>query len=78
MRAEIMGTYGQLRKGSKHAKVVGHSVDVERAWQSSRSLHAAGTWEVNKIVLATRGLGLPRIPAKFNTEIMAAIQEKKE
>jgi len=75
--AGIMGTYGQLKKGSKHAKVVGRSVDVERAWQSVRSLHAAGTWEVNKIVLATRGLGLPRIPAKFNKEIMAALQEEK-
>lgn len=78
MRSEIMGTYGQIKKGSKHAKVVGPSVDVERAWQSVRSLHAQGTLEINKLVLATRGLGLPRIPAKFNKEIMSALQERKE
>jgi alkylation response protein AidB-like acyl-CoA dehydrogenase len=76
-RSEIMGTYGQIRKGSKHAKAVGPSVDVERAWRNIRSLHAAGTLEINKLVLATRGLGLPRIPAKFNNEIMSALQEKK-
>jgi len=30
-----------------------------------------------KIVLAGRVLGLPRIPAKLNTTIMQALQEKK-
>ena len=76
MMMDIMGTYGQLTKGSKWVKKVGPTVDVEGRWQTARSLHAAGTWEVNKIVLAARGLGLPRIPAKFNTMIMEALQER--
>lgn len=74
--SEIVGTYGQLKKGSKHAKKAGRTVDVEGRWQTARSLHAAGTWEVNKIVLAGRGLGLPRIPAKFNKQITEALQER--
>lgn len=74
--SDIMGTYGQLKKTSKRAKTVGRSVDVEGRWRSVRSLHPAGTFEVNKIVLAGRGLGLPRIPAKFNKEIAAALQER--
>jgi hypothetical protein len=40
-------------------------------------VHPAGTLEVNKIVLAGRGLGLPRVPAKFNKQINEALQEKK-
>ncbi len=75
--SDIMGTYGQLKKGSKRTKNVGRSVDVEGSWQTARSLHAAGTFEVNKIVLAGRGLGLPRVPAKFNKEITAALQESR-
>ena len=74
--SEIMGTYGQLKKGSKHAKKVGQAVDVEGEWQHARSLHAEGTFEINKLVLGGRGLGLPRIPAKFNKQIMEALQEK--
>ena len=56
---EILGTYGQLKQGSKLAKLAG---SVERAWQKARSLHAAGTIEIYKIVLAQRSLGLPRPP----------------
>jgi len=77
MMSDIMGTFGQLRKGSKWAKNTGRSVDVEGRWQVARSLHAAGTLEVNKIVLAGRGLGLPRIPAKFNKQIMETLQESR-
>jgi alkylation response protein AidB-like acyl-CoA dehydrogenase len=54
---EILGTYGQLRQGSKWAKLAGA---IEKAWQKARSLHSAGTIEIYKIVLAQRGLGLPR------------------
>ena len=75
--SEIMGTFGQLKKGSKWVKKVARTVDVEGRWQVARSLHAAGTWEVNKIVLAGRGLGLPRIPAKFNKQITEALQESR-
>ena len=36
----IIGTYGQLRQGSKHAKLAGL---VERRWQMTRSMHYAST-----------------------------------
>jgi len=75
--SDIIGTYGQLKKGSKYTKKTGRTGDVEGRWQSARSLHAAGTWEVNKIVLAGRGLGLPRIPAKFNKDINDALQDRR-
>ena len=54
-----LGLYGQLKKGSKWAKFAG---EIEERWQTARSLHAGGTFEVNKIVLSQRGLGLPRAP----------------
>ncbi len=77
-RAEVMmnilGQYGQLRQGSKWAKLAGQ---VERRWQLARSIHEAGTFEIYLIVLAGRGLGLPRIPSKLNPVIMQALQEKK-
>ena len=57
---DILGSYGHLREGSKWAKLAG---SIERRWQSARSLHAAGTIEIYKVVLAQRGLGLPR-PAR--------------
>ena len=71
---DIMGLYGQLRTDSKWTKFQG---SIERRWQIARSVHPAGTLEVNKIVLAGRGLGLPRVPAKFNKQIDEALQEKK-
>jgi alkylation response protein AidB-like acyl-CoA dehydrogenase len=73
MRLNILGTYGQLRGGSKYAKLAGA---IERVWQITRSMHYAGTLEAVKIVLAGRVLGLPRIPAKLNTTIMKALQER--
>jgi hypothetical protein len=71
---DVLGLYGQLRRTSKYSKFSGQA---ERGWQTSRSMHPAGTIEVNKIVLAGRGLGLPRIPAKFNKEIAKSISEKE-
>ena len=69
-----LGLYGQLRRSSKHTKFGGAA---ERNWQVSRSTHPAGTIEINKIVLAGRGLGLPRIPAKFNKDIAKSLTEKE-
>jgi len=74
MMSRILGMYGQLRTGSKYAK---HDGRTERSWEVTRSLHAAGTFEVNKIVLAGRGLGLPRVPAKFNKQITEALQQER-
>ena len=70
---DLMGLYGQLRPDSKYAKYDGRA---EHAWEVARSTHPAGTIEVNKIVLAGRGLGLPRVPAKFNTQIRQALEER--
>lgn len=71
---DVLGLYGLLHRNSKYAKFGG---EAERNWQVSRSAHPAGTIEVNKIVLAGRGLGLPRIPAKFNQEIAKSLTEKE-
>jgi alkylation response protein AidB-like acyl-CoA dehydrogenase len=73
IKLNILGTYGQLRAGSKYAKLAG---TLERGWQITRSMHYAGTMEAVKIVLAGRVLGLPRIPAKLNTVITKALQER--
>jgi len=72
MMMEILGHYGQLQTGSKYVKYDGR---IEHAWLVARSLHAGGTFEVNKIVLAGRGLGLPRVPAEFNKQITEALRE---
>jgi len=71
---DSFGLYGQLRRISKYAKYNGQA---ERAWQIARSTHPAGTVEIQKVVLAGRGLGLPRVPAKFNQMIMEALQEQR-
>ena len=71
---DYMGLYGQLRPDSKYAKYDGIA---ERGWEMARSTHAQGSIEVNKIVLAGRGLGLPRVPAKFNKQIAEALEESK-
>ncbi len=68
----IMGTYGQLKQGSKWARLAGR---IERNWLAMRSLHGGGTFEIYKNVLAQRGLGLPRIPAELNQVIMQALQK---
>ncbi len=68
----IMGTYGQLKKGSKWARLAGR---IESSWQAARSMHGGGTFEIYKNVLAQRGLGLPRIPAELNQVIMQALQK---
>ncbi len=60
---KILNMHGQLRKGSKWVKLAGR---MEKRWQESRSLHAEGTLEIQKVVIAQRGLGLPR-PARLAT-----------
>ncbi len=54
---EIAGLYGQLKKGSKWAPLDGR---VEHAQRERLFTHGGGTPEIQKNIIATRGLGLPR------------------
>ncbi|MBI4311600.1 MAG: acyl-CoA dehydrogenase family protein [Chloroflexi bacterium] len=55
---EIMGLYGQLAEGSPHAPLQGRLL---RAWYGGVSATiAAGTSEIQRNIIAQRGLDLPR------------------
>ena len=71
---DMLGIYAQLRSGSKYAKYDGA---LQRQWEASRVIHPAGSPEILKVVIANRGLGLPRIPRKFNTQINEALEEAR-
>jgi len=71
---EMMGIYAQLKPGSKYAKYDGA---IQRQWEASRVIHPAGSPEILKVVIANRGLGLPRIPRKFNSQINEALEESR-
>jgi alkylation response protein AidB-like acyl-CoA dehydrogenase len=53
----IVGPLSQLAEGSRWAPNGG---DVEAGYRHSFANHAGGTAQVKRMVLATRGLGLPR------------------
>ena len=54
----IMGLYGQIEEGSKHARLQGR---FARTYVTSVGLTiAAGTSEIQRGIIAGRGLGLPR------------------
>jgi len=54
----ILGLYGKLEPDSKHARLQG---EFGRSYLTSvGSTIAADTTEIQKNIIATRGLGLPR------------------
>jgi hypothetical protein len=53
----IVGPLAQLKEGSRWAPIGGNP---EAWYRQSFANHAGGTSQVKRMVLATRGLGLPR------------------
>ncbi|HUV53217.1 MAG TPA: acyl-CoA dehydrogenase family protein [Dehalococcoidia bacterium] len=56
---EILGPYAQLVPGSKCAKLAGN-ITRDYMWNLSLTI-AGGTSEIQRIIIATQGLGLPRM-----------------
>ena len=55
---QIMGLYGQLQEGSKGAPLNGE-MELWHRWIARRPI-AAGSNEIQRTIIATRGLELPR------------------
>ncbi len=68
----VFGMYTQLKQKSKYAKYNGRP---GRTWEYMHAIHAAGSPEIRRVVIADRGLGLPRIPRQFNTQINEALRQ---
>ena len=57
---DILGLYGPLHKGSKWARLKG-KMEYKIMYNLGQTI-AGGTTEIQKYIMATRGLGLPRGP----------------
>jgi len=55
---EVLGLYGQLKKGSKWAPLAGR-VELFHRWSVVETIYG-GTSEIQRTIIAQRGLGLPR------------------
>jgi alkylation response protein AidB-like acyl-CoA dehydrogenase len=53
----IIGPYGTLDKRSKYAPLLGN---IQHACLTNRAHHGGGTSDIQRVVIAHRGLGLPR------------------
>ncbi|HEY49913.1 MAG TPA: hypothetical protein G4O13_07700 [Dehalococcoidia bacterium] len=56
---QIMGPYGQLEPGSKRTQIAG-LIERDYLWNVSMTI-AGGTSEIQRIIISTIGLGLPRM-----------------
>ena len=56
---QIMGLYGQVEPGSKHS-TLGGLITRDYMWNLSMTI-AGGTSEIQRIIISTMGLGLPRM-----------------
>jgi 3-oxocholest-4-en-26-oyl-CoA dehydrogenase alpha subunit len=54
---EVLGLYGQLAPGERWAPLRGR---IEKLFLTSSAQHAGGTTEIQRNIIATHGLGLPR------------------
>lgn len=57
LEVDILGAFSLVRKGSPWAPLAGR---IEREYRRSFGYHGGGTAEIQKIIVATRGLGMPR------------------
>ena len=69
----IFGLFGELRPDSKYAKYRGK---VSYAWELMNVTSGGGTPEIRKNIIANRGLGLPKIPRRFNAMIKESLERE--
>ena len=70
----ICGLFGQLRPDSKYVKYGGK---VSYAWELTHITSGGGTPEIRKNIIANRGLGLPKMPRRFNAMIKDALERER-